>query len=257
MAMLDGAVWSLIKSDLELLAKQIVANDPGDDKAKLDAELRNLEMIEKELSGKLERENKRFNIFVENPELFEPDYLKTFETKINLYNKKIIRIKDEKAKIKSLQSVKLEQLSNIDFVINSNLSTIENSKTLLKKYINIFVDEIRLQHHNKRFTIISVNFRKYGNDLLKRVSEGRAEFVEAHFSKWTHIILDKKQTLNIRAVKTNQPIAVSDNDTIQMFGLILPIEQIFENINQNTQNIRIAKEFNEFNFNKLDIYKNS
>jgi DNA invertase Pin-like site-specific DNA recombinase len=254
MTMLDGAVWSLIKSDLELLAKQIVENDPKDENTKLEAELTNLEVIEKEIREKVKRENNRYSIFVENPDSVEPDYFEIFQSKIKMFNKKLAQINDEKAKIKSLQSVKQEQLSNIDFVIKSNLSSIEKSKSLLKKYINIFVDDIRLLHHNTRFTVISINFRKYGNDILKKLTDGRAEFVEAHYSKCTYVILDKKQTLKIRAVKTNLPVTVLEQNIIKVMRFEFPIEQIFETLNENSENIGIIKEFKEIEFKKLEVY---
>lgn len=255
MAMLDGAVWSLIKSDLELLAKQIVENDPKDENIKLEAELVNLEAIEKDIREKVKRENSRYTIFVENPESVEPDYFESFQAKIKMFNKKLAQINDEKAKIKTLKSVKQEQLSNINFVISSNLSAIEKSKDLLKKYINIFVDDIRLHYHNTRFTIISVNFKKYGHDQFKKVSRGKAVYSEAHYSKCTHVILDKKQTLKIRAVKTNLPISVQEQNTIKVMRFDLPLEQIFNSLDEKLEKRGITKEFQELEFSKLDVYK--
>lgn len=257
MAMLDGAVWSLIKSDLELLAKQIVENDPKDENIKLEAELINLEAIEKDIRDKVKRENSRYSIFVENPDTVEPDYFETFQSKIKMFNKKLAQINDEKAKIKTLQTVKLEQLSNINFVISSNLSAIEKSKTLLKKYINIFVDDIRLHYHNTRFTIISINFKKYGYDQMKKVTDGRAEFIDAHYSKCTYVILDKKQTLKIRAVKTNLPISVLEHNTIKVMRFDLRLDEIFEKLDEKPENKGVIKEFQQIEFNKLDVYKNA
>jgi site-specific DNA recombinase len=256
MAMLDGAVWSLIKSDLELLAKQIVENDPKDENTKLEDELINLEAIEKDIRDKVKRENNRYSIFVENPDTVEPDYLETFQAKIKMFNKKLTQINDEKAKIKTLQTVKHEQLSNIDFVISSNLSAIEKSKNLLKKYINIFVDDIRLHYHNTRFTIISINFKKYGYDQMKKVSNGSAEFIDAHYSKCTYVILDKKQTLKIRAVKTNLPITMLEQNKIKVMRFDLMLEEIFEKLDEKTENKGIIKEFKQIEFGKLDVYKN-
>jgi hypothetical protein len=257
MAMLDGAVWSLIKSDLNLLAKQIVENDPKDENIRLEAELSNIEAVEKDIRDKLKRENSRYSIFVENPDAVEPDYFQTYEAKIKMFNKKLTQINNEKAKIKTLQTIKQEQLNNIDFVISSNLSAIEESKDLLKKYINIFVDDIRLHYHNTRFTIISINFKKYGYDQMKKVSNGRVEFTDASYTKCTYVILDKKQTLKIRAVKTNLPISVIEQNTIKVMRFDVPLERIFNNLDENPENRGITKEFQQIEFSKLDIYKNT
>jgi hypothetical protein len=256
MAMLDGAVWSLIKSDLNLLAKQIVENDPKDENIRLEAELSNIEAIEKDIRDKLKRENSRYSIFVENPDAVESDYFETYEAKIKMFNKKLAQINNEKAKIKTLQTIKQEQLNNIDFVISSNLSAIEKSKDLLKKYINIFVDDIRLHYHNTRFTIISINFKKYGYDQMKKVSNGRAEFTDASYTKCTYVILDKKQTLKIRAVKTNLPISVLEQNLIKVMRFDVPLEKIFEKQDEKIENRGVIKEFKEIKFSKLDVYKN-
>lgn len=254
MAMLDSAVWCVIKSDLELLAKQIVENDPKDEGVKLDTELINLEASEREIREKIVKENNRYSIYIENPSAVEPDYFLNFQSKIKSYNKKLNQINDEKAKIKSLQSIKKAQLSDIDFVINSNLSTIEKSKSLLKKYINIFVENIRVHHHNTRFTIISINFRNYGNDQMRKIVDGKVEVIDAHYSKYTFVILDKKQTLKIRAVKTILPITLIEENKIKILKFEVLLQEIFENLSLPPEKKGILKEFIELDFQKLKIY---
>lgn len=254
MAMLDSAVWCVIKSDLELLAKQIVENDPKDDGLKLEAELSYLEATEREIREKVKKENNRYSIYIENPESVEPDYFENFQSKIKAHTKKLNQINDEKAKIKSLQTIKKEQLSDIDFVINSNLLTIEKSKSLLKKYINIFVSEIRIHHHNTRFTVISINFKEYGHETWRRVSDGIAEHKEAHYSNCAYVILDKKQTLKIKAVKTNLNIEIIDENSIKAIRWEIPIEKIFEPRTESDSKIGVLKEFIEMKFDKLKIY---
>lgn len=254
MAMLDSAVWCVIKSDLELLAKQIVENDPKDEGVKLDTELINLEALEREIREKIVKENNRYSIYIENPSAVEPDYFLNFQSKIKSYNKKLNQINDEKAKIKSLQSIKKAQLSDLDFVINSNLSTIEKSKSLLKKYINIFVENIRVHHHNTRFTIISINFRNYGNDQMRKIVDGKVEVIDAHYSKYTFVILDKKQTLKIRAVKTILPITLIEENKIKILKFEVLLQEIFENLSLPPEKKGILKEFIEVDFEKLKIY---
>jgi len=254
MAMLDSAVWCVIKSDLELLAKQIVQNDPKDEGLKLEAELSYLEATEREIREKVKKENNRYSIYIENQESVEPDYFENFQSKIKAHTKKLNQINDEKAKIKSLQTIKKEQLSDIDFVINSNLLTIEKSKSLLKKYINIFVSEIRVHHHSTRFTIISINFKEYGHETWRRVSDGVAEHKEAPYSNCAFVFLDKKQTLKIKAIKTNLNIEIIDEKTIKAIRWEIPIEKIFEPRTESVSKIGVLKEFIEMKFDKLKIY---
>jgi DNA invertase Pin-like site-specific DNA recombinase len=206
MTMLDGAIWSLIKSDLSLLAKQIVEHDPKEEVLKQNNELINLELKEKEYREKIRKENLRFNVYINNPESAEPDFFNNFEKKIKILNNSIKNILNERAKIKTALTIRNEELNDIEFVINSNLDNIENSKELLKKYINIFIENIQVKLHNKKFTVISINFKVHGCNKLIMTNDKTAKFIEASYSKSTCIILDKKQTLKIKAVKTNQDI---------------------------------------------------
>ena len=111
-----------------------------------------------------------------------------------------------------------------------------------------------MHHHNTRFTIISINFRKYGNEQIKKLDEGKAVVVDAHYSKSTFVILDKKQTLKIRAVKIIRPITVMNNDTIRLMRFDIPLSRIFENIDEKYENKGVLKEFQYLDFRKLDVY---
>ena len=255
MTMLDGAVWSLIKSDLSLLARQIVENDPQDEVIKQKKALENLELKEYELREIIRKENQRFNIFINNPESAEPDFVEKFEAKIKKQNLALKKIINERAKIRTAQIIRNEELNDIDFVINSNLTNIERSKELLKKYINIFVEKIYVHLHNKRFSILSIHFTVHGNNRLVKQNEGIAEYIEASYNKNTFVILDKKQTLNIRAVKTNEKINIISNELIKVLNFEIALDKLFEPFEGNEYNKGILKEFIEFDFQKLEVYK--
>lgn len=260
MAMLDAAVWNLIKTDLPLLAKQIVENDPKDDAIKQQKMIENLESKEKAIRENIKKENLRYEIFIKNPESVESDFFDKYETKIENYNKSIKKIVNERAKIKIAQSIKEDQLGDIDFVINSNLQNIENSKELLKKYINIFVENINVLLHNKRFSVFSINFKLNSSGRLvlnnnkTNINNNSAEYIESPFNKTTFLILDKIQTLKIRAFKTNQPISIINEDTIKVHHFVLPLVKLSETFTGIDKNKGILKEFHEFEFNKINIY---
>jgi hypothetical protein len=46
-------------------------------------------------------------------------------------------------------------------VINTNLAKIENSKELLKKYINAFVYSIKIIEHSVKYTVLQIAIRDY------------------------------------------------------------------------------------------------
>lgn len=255
MSMMDGAIWSLIKSDLSLLAKQIVENDPQDEAIKQQKALDNLQLKENELREIIRKENQRFNIFIKNPESVELDFFEKFEIKINNYNLALKKIINERAKIKTAQLIRKDELNDIDFVINSNLNSIEYSKELLKKYINIFVGKINICLHNNRFTVLSIQFNVHGNNnLIKQNNGSSAQFVEASFNNVAYIIIDKKQTLKIKAVKTNQKIQIISNEIIKVLNFEIPLYSLFEPFEGDERNKGILKEFVEFDFQKLNVY---
>jgi DNA invertase Pin-like site-specific DNA recombinase len=256
MAMLDTTIWCVIKSDLELLARQIVENDPKEDNIKLNDELINLDNKEAEIKEKIRKENFRFNVFIENPDSAEPDYLEKFQVKMKSYDQSINQIKNEKAKIRNLLTIKNEELNDLDLVINSNLENIESSKELLKRYINIFIENINIHLHNTRYTILELKFNIYGEDKLVKHNGKSAEYIETPYTKNTFVILDKRQTLKIRSYKTNVNLKVIDSETINVMKSEIPINRIFQNSTVSEYQKGVLKEFVEFKFDKLSIYKN-
>ena len=108
--------------------------------------------------------------------------------------------------------------------------------------------------HGRRFTIISIEFNVHGNNYLEKKNQGSAIFHEAHYNKKTFVILDKKQTLKIRAVKSNVDIDVIDEKTIKALRWEIPIEKIFEPRTENDSKIGVLKEFIELHYDKLQVY---
>jgi hypothetical protein len=63
-----------------------------------------------------------------------------------------------KKKNKRIESNKLlyDKQANVESVINTNLAKIENSKELLKKYINAFVYSIKIIEHSVKYTVLQI-----------------------------------------------------------------------------------------------------
>jgi hypothetical protein len=66
----------------------------------------------------------------------------------------------KKKKTKNLIN-KYDKQANVESVINTNLAKIENSKELLKKYINAFVYSIKIIEHSVKYTILQIAKRLY------------------------------------------------------------------------------------------------
>jgi hypothetical protein len=66
----------------------------------------------------------------------------------------------KKKKRKNLINI-YDKQANVESVINTNLAKIENSKELLKKYINAFVYSIKIIEHSVKYTILQIAKRLY------------------------------------------------------------------------------------------------
>jgi tRNA U34 5-carboxymethylaminomethyl modifying GTPase MnmE/TrmE len=63
---------------------------------------------------------------------------------------------EEKNKIESNKLLIYDKQANVESVINTNLAKIENSKELLKKYINAFVYSIKIIEHSVKYTVLQI-----------------------------------------------------------------------------------------------------
>ncbi|TRX34969.1 hypothetical protein FNW52_12570 [Flavobacterium sp. ZT3R18] len=115
--------------------------------------------------------------------------------KIGKLESDLNKIEQEKSKIESNKLLIFDKQDNVEDIINDNLSTIESSKELLKKYINAFVHSMKILEHNTKYTVLKVVIRDYKQ--LKTFSIYKLESVEI-MKDLDYIILDKTVTRDIK-----------------------------------------------------------
>jgi DNA invertase Pin-like site-specific DNA recombinase len=221
MQMIDSAIWSLIKSDLELLAEQININDPDITAIKTQQYLEALEDKLEELQNDYENELKTVESVKKNKNIDITSFLARFEQSTSKIDKEIGNIKKEITRGKLLLNVQQTDNHDIVNVINKNLDKIENSKSLLKDYINLFVESISVLYHTKRHSIFKINFNlfsslisesdiiiqdnvKQTNSLLGDLYRFNIEYDTSipNIGKQTTLLIDKNQTLKIKLYKS-------------------------------------------------------
>lgn len=195
MNLVDSAVWSLIKADLPTLSKKINEINPDEYLVELDNHMNNL----------IERENQIKNDINENLAILKSigkltssgvyQLIEETGNKIGKLEADLLKIEQEKARIESNKLLINDKQTNVESVIKDNINKIEDSKELLKKYINTFIYRIKILEHNTKYTVLEVAVRDY--TYLTNFSE----HIPVNFpviKDLEYIILDKTITRNIK-----------------------------------------------------------
>ncbi|QIH37895.1 recombinase family protein [Flavobacterium sp. Sr18] len=206
MNLVDSAVWSLIKKDLPALSTKINEINPDEYLVEMNHQLNNLVAREKEIQ---ERINENVAILNSVGKLTSGSVLTLIEStgkKIKKLEGDLNKIEQEKTRIESNKLLISDKQTNIESVINDNLDKIESSKELLKKYINIFVDEINIIEHSVKYTILKVTIKNYFKDYTSLIKLDNQPTIPM-YKDYKYLILDKTVTRNIKgAYYVNKPV---------------------------------------------------
>jgi DNA invertase Pin-like site-specific DNA recombinase len=255
MAMIDSAIWNLIKTDLELLAEQIKINDPDSAQINYQSHLKSLNNKKIELQNEYKNELKSLEIIKKVKNVKIDDFLVKFEQNTNRIDKELGRIDKEVTKVKLLLNMKQNENNDVANVINKNLDKIEASKELLKQYINLFVDFIRIELHNNKYTILNVVLKNYSK-VEKFYFPNTNDFIQiddAELEELNSILLDKRQTLSIKMYKSTKRFVPTGNNSMRIGRFSFPIPEMVREI-QNVNKIPILKEVKKVEFSKLGVY---
>lgn len=252
MSMLDGAIWCLIKTDLPALSKIISKINPDD-------ELNKLKKFEEELTNRIieiEKEvkslNQRYKKIGLIQSLSHHDILDAIEDKLFKLDKEKEQIDNEISKIKLILSVRNTDIRGTYNLIKDNIITIEKSKELLKKYINIFVWKIEILLHNQNYSVIKVYFRYYSQKVRSINSTGEVELEE--LKRFTYIILDKTHSQDIKSYKTVYSIIIDKNGQVQLSDMqTIGVQKIMKVPLDELNQQPLKKYFKKFEYNKLNF----
>jgi DNA invertase Pin-like site-specific DNA recombinase len=249
MSMIDSVIWSLIKSDLFTLSKLILKENPDKElerlknsKNKVKTEIKGIDEDVKSLNNSLKSIGNMKSIDLST-------FLKSIEMRLSKLNKDKKVLENELSKILISLSVKEDDKKENYESINKNIGKIESSKELLKKYINLFVNEIDIILQSQRFTIIRINF-KIESDTFRPFSSLYPNNPEYEIlEKYTHLILDKKNTQEISVYRNLIPMTNFSNKRIKLKpkgsnSLDVLLSELSE-----------SKHFKIIDFKKLDVYQ--
>ena len=252
MSMLDSAIWSLIKTDLSLLSETINKFNPDENieilkknKLSIENKLKSIESEKIQLENGLITSTIHRNINLSN-------LIATFESRIKKLSKDKNILQNELLKVENQFLISEKKLLNIEEIIVKNIDSIENNPTLLRRYISYFISRIEILSHDKKFTVLKITFKVYGKERKIVDFNGRLDYVDPDYSIFTHIILDKRKTLNIKAVKVTKSNLIIENNEIK-FSQMIPIEKLFDRPPFDIGNKLISRDVKRFNLTKLNL----
>jgi hypothetical protein len=150
-------------------------------------------------------------------------------------------LKKKKTRIESNKLLIYDKQANVESVINTNLAKIENSKELLKKYINAFVYSIKIIEHSVKYTVLQIAIRDY--TYLTNYEALTVPVIK----DLEYIIIDKTVTRNIKGAYYKEDIIFDEDDIQPQYSTDEALSII--------KNEMITKEFKigmELNYNKLN-----
>jgi site-specific DNA recombinase len=210
MQLLDNAIWSLIKTDYYLLSKVLSNYNPNNDIESL----KNSKMLLEQRFAEIDSEVSLLNDSIKGISSFNNisgiSIISTLESKLKKFDKEKGRLLNQISKIENqLLSIEID-FSNLSNTVQPNIELVENSKELLKKYINLFISKIYIVLHNTRYTIIEVDFNFHSYHPITELSQINIDnnaVVEIKPKTW--IILDKRITQNVVAYKITEELRLS------------------------------------------------
>jgi len=201
MVMCDSVIWQTIISKIDLLSNIIKNSDEGEQQLK--SRISRLMIKKDELSDKIKiHDNKRIQA-LNSGLLGNESLIDALSNKIHAFSKEEIKIQQEIDKRQGEIARLRVHNNNGDFLLNEILN-ISRDKILLKKYIDIFIEEVNILFQSKKFTLLRIKSRNRVDnviDSLENVNLTVPEIADDIIVSFPNVILiDKRNTNNIKFI---------------------------------------------------------
>ena len=173
------------------------------------------------------------------------DYVKSatkIKSETSQYDNEINKLKEDK--------VRYSRLLNDEFYENiiNDIEEIECDKNRVKEIVNLFFDEIKLIHQDKRYSVITVKLK---DNFVTNLADNST------INHYTTIIIDKRETNKIELVKAISLVSYENNNLL-IKDIRLDIGEAFKlNIESNEKLKHRLRNKNpyDFIFKKIDYLK--
>lgn len=223
--MLDSAIWIALKSDFKNFSDAVKLFNPDEELKKTE----NLIIKIKDDISVIESELQDVSDFqkvlrkVKNNKLMGDNFSEIIK-QISKYDRQLGKLNEELLQLENKR--KIIDFKNLDFdsIVLTNLDVIERSKESVKNYINFFIDKIIIEHQSVRLSIVKIKMKYYTRSLKKEQINELDDYI--------YLLIDKKQTLNIKLYKATCSIRFISNKTIRVGGDLVKVDEL-QNIDKN------------------------
>lgn len=256
MQMLDSVIWSLVKKDRTLLSKLISSINPEKYKDNILETLNYHKNKDIEINESIDFEIKKLSLIPKGRKSAN-EAIATIESKLNLLDKEL---KKNKTKVReltlNLDSFNENQKKDHDTLLSLDIEYIENNRSILKDYINLYVDHIKIHKHSSRFSLIEIIFKFESDEEVKHKIQDKIIRLDGLINRNTFILIDKTITRALKIFKINKRIEVKNNE-IFLTGKPITIEKLNETIKKffnNGHNVFLDN-FLDVEYIKLNLYE--
>ena len=257
MQMLDSVIWSTIKSDLSILATEIIHNNPNNVLNTLKEELLHLQTRQQKLEERFKTENQFFEK-VRRMQSFN------FDEQFEKFTKTMDKLDREKYEVdQALNANRIrtklmenEHAQNYEQIIKSNINSIEQNKSLLQQYIRLFVENVAVHYHDFKHTVIEISFKKVSKIIFQKLENGKHSYPDLPIERKTYVVVDKTNTQKILMRKINKRFFASKNGLFinQKKVDYVEIFKDSENLNKKFLMSDGNNIFDIIEYNKINLY---
>ena len=257
MQMLDSVIWSTIKSDLSVLASEIIHNNPNNVLNTLKEELLHLQTRHQKLEERFKTENQFFEK-IRRMQSFN------FDEQFEKFTKTMDKLDREKYEVdQALNAIRIrtklmenEQAQNYEQIIKSNINSIEQNKSLLQQYIRLFVENVAVHYHDFKHTVIEISFKKVSKIIFQKLENGKHSYPDLPIERKTFVVVDKTNTQKILMRKINKRFFASKNGLFinQKKVDYVEIFKDSENLNKKFLMSDGNNIFDIIEYNKINLY---
>lgn len=265
MALLDSAIWCYIKGDITNLVDKMQRYYRSISTNSINKEIENLKNKINELENDKRHEVNIYRVMSKSDE--NKAYIE-FCDKVSLINNEIEILKNKISdKAKLIERIELNRRTNNERDLKKEIQNIENDKSELKKYINLFVKEINILYNSVSYLVLNVSIIK---DVIKstiKIDSMEIDTFNPYYN--TYIIIDKHDNNRIKMRCISGDICKFENDCFVINRYNIFLNEIFttscidtngnlqrRNRELNNEEIRFFCSLNEVNYRRLNVYNN-
>lgn len=222
MALLDSVIWCYIKSDIENLVGKMQDYYNSINIDNINEEIDNLKQKINDLENDKEHEADIFRIMSKSN---KEKALEDFSNNIDLLNQQIEMFKniiDDKMKL--IENIEYNKELNANNNVEEEINTIENDKTLLKKYINLFIKEINVLYNDISYMVLKLGVI----DKIDTFDFDSEKFIENDLAYRTYLVIDKHDNNRIKVRYIDNSICIFKDNHFELNGYPTLLNQIFD-----------------------------